>query len=251
MGALVPHAGWICSGAIAGEAIAALARMNPAVEVVVIFGAIHTPMPVDRGVFDSHQHWATPAGDTAVAQALRQEISLQQEQFVVDDRFHRREHAIEVELPLIQQAWPKAAILPVEIPPIGLAVELGRRVAAVVKDSGAACVYLASADLTHYGPAYGFTPAGVGESAMRWELDNDRRLLQVVTDMTPDKIVPEAMSHQNSCGPGAIAAMMAACQFHGAKQALVLRHANSYQTLARLAPQRPDNAVGYAAVLVG
>src|SRR4051812_38939272 len=52
-GAIVPHAGWICSGAIAGEAIATLAdsgggddpRARPP-DVVVVFGAIHTPLPV-------------------------------------------------------------------------------------------------------------------------------------------------------------------------------------------------------------
>ena len=54
IGAIVPHAGWICSGAVAAEAIQSLARQRPAVDLVVVFGAIHTPIPVDRGVLDSH-----------------------------------------------------------------------------------------------------------------------------------------------------------------------------------------------------
>src|SRR5688572_2515057 len=42
-GAVVPHAGWVCSGAIAGEAIGTLAaRAGSAPDVVVVFGAIHT-----------------------------------------------------------------------------------------------------------------------------------------------------------------------------------------------------------------
>ena len=48
-----------------------------------------------------------------------------------------------------------------------------------------------------------------------------------------------------------IAATMAACMEHGAAKSVVLRHANSFQTLAGVAPQRPDNAVGYAAVVMG
>jgi hypothetical protein len=31
----------------------------------------------------------------------------------------------------------------------------------------------------------------------------------------------------------------------------VLRHASSYETLAGVAPQRPDSAVGYASVVIG
>jgi len=69
--------------------------------------------------------------------------------------------------------------------------------------------------------------------------------------MDARRIVPEVAMHYNACGAGAIAAMMAACQTAGARQAIVLCHTNSYQTLATVAPQAPDNAVGYAAVMVG
>jgi hypothetical protein len=251
LGAIVPHAGWICSGAIAAEAIGALARQQPRVDVVVVFGAIHTPLWIDRAVFDSHARWAVPGGESAVTVPLRQELAGGSGLFVTDDRFHQREHAVEVELPLIQSAWPEAKILPVEVPPEPTAVEIGKSVADAVAAAGLSAVYLASSDLTHYGPNYRFTPRGIGEAALEWAMENDRRLLRVVADMTPEKIVPEVRSRYNACGAGAIAAMMAACQNRGAKRAVVLRHANSYQTLAAVSPQPPDNAVGYAAVWVG
>ena len=251
IGAIVPHAGWICSGAIAAESILALAAQRPSVDLVVVFGAVHTPIQIDRAAFDSHARWAVPGGESSVTVPLRQELSASSAMFVTDDRFHLREHAVEVELPLIQAAWPNAKILPVEVPPESAAVEIGKAVAKAVSASGLSAVYLASSDLTHYGTNYRFTPAGVGQTAMTWALENDRRILRVVTDMTPEKIVPEVKSHNNACGAGAIAAMMSACLEKGAKRALVLRHASSYQTLASVAPQPPDNAVGYAAVWVG
>jgi MEMO1 family protein len=250
IGAVVPHAGWICSGAVAAESILSLARQRPAVDLVVVFGAIHTPIPIDRGVLDSHARWAVPGGESNVA-ALRQELSACTSQFVTDDRFHLREHAVEVELPLIQATWPLAQILPIEVPPESSAVELGRSVARVVAAAGLSAIYLASSDLTHYGPNYRFTPAGVGEAAMQWAMENDRRVLRIITDMTPEKIVPEVRTQNNACGAGAIAAMMAACLEQGASKAVVLRHTSSYQTLAAVAPQTPDNAVGYASVWVG
>ena len=76
-------------------------------------------------------------------------------------------------------------------------------------------MYLASSDLTHYGPSYRFTPAGVGEAALEWAKANDRRLLERVTDLAAEQVVPEARAHANACGAGAIAAMLAACRETG------------------------------------
>jgi hypothetical protein len=45
--------------------------------------------------------------------------------------------------------------------------------------------------------------------------------------------------------------MLAACLESGASSARLLRHANSFETLAAVAPQPPIDAVGYAAVVVG
>ena len=62
--------------------------------------------------------------------------------------------------------------------------------------------------------------------------------------------MPEVRERANACGGGAIAAMLAACKEAGAASARVLRHTNSYETLAQVAPQPPVDAVGYAAVIV-
>jgi hypothetical protein len=250
-GAIVPHAGWICSGAIAGRAISALAAARPDVSDVIVFGAVHTPLPLAMAALDSHDAWQEPGAVSAVAAELRRDLAGQGRWFAVNDAFHQREHAVEVVLPLVQAAWPAARLLPVEIPPLSDAAEIGRATARAAKAAGAQPIYLASSDLTHYGPAYQFAPAGVGEAGLRWAMENDRRLLELVKAMAPDRIVPEVLARRNACGAGAIAAMMAACMEHGASRASVLCHANSFQTLAAVAPQPPDNAVGYAAVLVG
>ena len=250
-GAIVPHAGWICSGAIAGEAIAALARQVSRPNVVVVFGAVHTALPIDVAALASHGRWREPAGDSEVAQDVSRRLNDAGGMFAVDDRFHESEHAVEVELPLIQLAWPDARLLPIEVPLIDEADQIGRRVAKELEASGSSAVFLASSDLTHYGPAYRFAPAGVGTNALAWAKDNDRRLLELVTNMRVERIVPDVRARSNACGGGAIAAMLAACRERGATRSQVLRHASSFETLADVAPQRPDNAVGYAGVVVG
>src|SRR5206468_2949853 len=131
------------------------------------------------------------------------------------------------------------------------APEIGRRTARQVAAAGLSALFLASSDLTHYGPSYRFAPAGIGPQGLAWAKDNDRRVLGLVTALAFDRVVPEVRQRANACGGGAIAAMLSACRELGATRAAVLRHANSFETLAPLAPQRPNDAVGYAAVVVG
>src|SRR3954451_7758824 len=72
IGAIVPHAGWICSGAIAGEAIGTLKQSlgNDSPDVVVVFGAVHTPLPLDCAALASHEQWTVPGGSFDVPREL-------------------------------------------------------------------------------------------------------------------------------------------------------------------------------------
>ena len=257
IGGIVPHAGWVCSGAIAGETIGTIAASRRAAglkdpDVVVVFAAVHTPLRLEIAALASARAWQVPGGTSEVPSELSGKLAADEaELFGVDDRFHRREHAVEVELPLIQRAWPAAAVLPVEVPLVDEGPIIGARTARAVEQLGLDPVYLASSDLTHYGPAYDFAPAGVGIEGLNWAKANDAHLLEVVTAVEPERVVPEVRGHMNACGGGSIAAMLAACRERGMVEARVLRHANSYEVLKDIHPQRPDNAVGYAAVVVG
>jgi hypothetical protein len=206
---------------------------------------------------DVHATWAVPGGATNVCGELSDRLAADASaMFVVDPRFHEREHAVEVELPLIQQAWPDALLMPIEVPLIDEAAAIGRAVAQQVAAEKLDAVYLASSDLTHYGPDFMFVPGGAGAAGLAWAKDNDRRLLDVVAAMAVDAIVPEVRARANACGGGAIAAMLAACRAHGAGgsagEVRILRHESSDDVLQRVAPaERSDNAVGYAGVVVG
>jgi AmmeMemoRadiSam system protein B len=301
IGGIVPHAGWVCSGAIAGQTIGTIAasrRREPptmpstavsglphrpddasaavltefdsrsdtagergahdAPDVVIVLGAVHTPLPIRVAALDDYERWVVPGSASPVLAELRAKLLAEtrrmhrsRELFAVDDRFHRGEHAIEVELPLIAAAWPTSAIVPVEVPTIDRATSIGREIARLVGAMQLDAVILASSDLTHYGPAYRFAPAGVGLDGLRWAQENDRRLLERIERLEVEGIVAEVEANSNACGGGAIAAMLAACRELGAQEARVLQHANSYETLAVIEPQPPDNAVGYASVIVG
>src|SRR5438552_8339347 len=74
VGGMVPHAGWVCSGAIAGETIGTIARSFPDPDVVVIFGAVHTPIPLDAAVLSSHAQWQVPGGTSTVPAEMAAEL---------------------------------------------------------------------------------------------------------------------------------------------------------------------------------
>jgi AmmeMemoRadiSam system protein B len=249
IGGIVPHAGWICSGAIAGETLGTLARAA-APNVVVVFGAVHTPIDCRIAALESHENWAVPGGECHAARELAESLEQSSDLFATDDRMHVHEHAVEVELPLIRAVWPQTEIFPVEVPMVDDAAEIGRKTARLLLDKGHKCVFLASSDFTHYGPSYRFAPVGVGIEAMNWAKENDRRLLRRIQDFEIEQIVPEVRQNLNACGAGAIAAMLAACKEAGAGSVNILRHAISYETLAKVAPQPPVDSVGYASVVV-
>ena len=141
-------------------------------------------------------------------------------------------------------------MLPIEVPLIDEAMEIGVQTARAVAAEKLRPVFLASSDLTHYGSNYGFAPVGLGLQGLLWAKENDARLLELISRMAVERIVAEVRGRYNACGGGAIAAMMAACREFGAEEGRVLRHTNSYETLAHVAPQSPDNAVGYAAAVI-
>ena len=139
------------------------------------------------------------------------------------------------------------------MPLVESAIKIGRAIAREVQREKLDVVILASSDLTHYGPAYEFAPAGVGEIGLQWARENDRRPAGWVQRFEIENVVGEVRENLNACGGGAIAAMLSACRELGATRATLLRQTNSHETLqaAGVRERTSDNAVGYASVVVG
>jgi AmmeMemoRadiSam system protein B len=242
---LVPHAGWTYSGPTAALTVASIAGTRP--ETVVIFGAVHVLDSNEASLFDVGR-WETPFGSLAVDEELAR-IVARHPHVRVDPEIHSEEHSIEVELPLIHSFLGDARILPLMIRPGQRAAEIGRAVAKAALDLGRRVAFLASTDLTHYGPAFGFEPAGRGEAGVRWAKDvNDRRFLEVVERLDPEGVVPEAAANRNACGAGAVAATLGALEEYGRTRHVELQHTCSAE-VERAYGERPVNSVGYASVV--
>jgi AmmeMemoRadiSam system protein B len=249
-GGIVPHAGWMCSGAVAAKTFAAIAeRRKPG--TVVVFGAVHWPMRTEAAVF-GRGAWESPLGQILVDERLAERV-LGACPIVQDEPYaHEREHSIEVQVPFIQYFFPEARLLPVAVLPGPRAAQIGRAVARSAKDSGADVVFVGSTDLTHYGPSYDMVSHGIGEPGLRWAKEqNDRRLIDLVLALNEEAVVPEARAHHNACGSGAIAAAIAACKEAGATEARLLEHTTSAEVLGELKMGSPVDAVGYASIVFG
>lgn len=249
IGGIAPHAGWVCSGAVAAQVVRVLAGRGD-VETFVVFGAVHRPIGSAAAVYDRGA-WETPLGDAPVDEPLAAAVVGAGPVVAADADAHGYEHSIEVEVPFIQYLAPGTKLLPVMVAPSAMAVEVGRIVAAAAAELGRRVVFLGSTDLTHYGPRYRFTPRGAGPEGLRWAKEvNDRRMLELVTELRAEEIVREAAEHHNACGAGAIAATIAAAQAAGATNGRVLCHTNSNEVLcARYGPM--EDAVGYAGIVLG
>jgi len=248
-GAIVPHAGWICSGDVAGRTLTALAEETQA-KTVVLTGSIHT-MAVLGPALDTADAWWTPLGSIEVDAELRRTLG-ELPGFQPLDMAHEREHSLEVQLPFIREAFgADARIVPCLIPEHQEAPRWGRRIGEVLADWPRPAVMVASSDLTHYGPNYRFTPQGVGEAGCRWAQEvNDRRLIDRLEQLDTDAIVPETRQQKNACGGGGIAATVACCEQLGAQQGRLLAHTSSTEALASLGHADPNNYVGYAGMLL-
>ncbi len=249
LGGVVPHAGWICSGAVAGRVIREIAeRCKPA--VVVVFGAIHVTHGPRATVFPSGA-WETPLGLAYIEGRVVERMCGQTNLLEPDAHAHEREHSIEVEVPFIQQLLPDSLIVPIMVPATERAAALGTAVGRACENFGVDAIFLASTDLTHYGPGYGFTPKGVGEAGLKWAKEvNDRRMIDLILAMRENDAVSEAGSNLNACGSGAVAATLAACNAMGARRATLLEHTTSHEVLSSLGHRdEARDAVGYAGIL--
>ncbi len=243
IGAIVPHAGWVYSGATAALGIAAIASAVPG--TVVIFGAVHVPDRNPASIFPRGV-WQTPTGSIEVDEELASRL-VESPLIVGDPSAHRFEHSIEVQLPLLRHVLPDVKIVPIMVRPGSEATDVGRFCAAAAATSGRGVAFLGSTDLTHYGPAFGFEPHGRGPEGIRWAKDvNDRRFIKLIQDLDAGGVVPEAETNRNACGAGAVAATIGAMLELRIGRYQELQHTTSAEVEGGIEPESV-NSVGYEA----
>jgi AmmeMemoRadiSam system protein B/AmmeMemoRadiSam system protein A len=241
LGIIVPHAGYLYSGAVAGHAFRAVQEAGCAQQTIVVIGDTHTgngsaQIAVwESGAFETPLGWLPV--DEAVAQALVAADPLIQ----ADRKAFRSEHPVENQLPFIQVVCPGARIVPIVIRQPSLKNAQALAQALVTALDGRPALIVASTDLSHY-HAYKEARA-MDEVALQSIVSLDP---QVVAD-SPRRCAELGLGSGDPltmCSQGAVMTALLASREMGANQASVLYYANS----GDVPIGDPAQVVGYGAV---
>ncbi len=230
-GAVVPHAGYVYSGSVAG---AVYARLEPP-STVVLLGPNHTGLGPAASI-DDHDRWSTPLGDVMVDGTLADRFLRDCPHLEREGLAHAREHSLEVQLPFLQEWAPAAKIVPICIgaPSLALCHEIGEAVADAVAEAGPAILVLASSDMNHY------ESRAVGDAKNALAFAEIERI-------DPDELFAAVVRHEISmCGFLPTTALLVAARRHGVSRAEIVARADSGDRTGDA-----DSVVGYAGILIG
>lgn len=110
---VVPHAGYVYSGAIAASAYARIAPARETIRRVVLLGPSHRA-PVRGLAVPSTDAFETPLGLVPIDDEARSRV-LGQSAVQIDDRAHAVEHSLEVQLPFLQSVLADFTLLPMSV----------------------------------------------------------------------------------------------------------------------------------------
>ncbi|RTR34836.1 AmmeMemoRadiSam system protein B [Shewanella atlantica] len=109
---IVPHAGYIYSGAVAGRAFAQILDDNK-IETVVLLGPAHRVYLRGCALPEANT-FATPLGKIPIEQQNYEELS-GLDKVVISDLPHLDEHCLEVQLPFLQLCLQQFRLLPIVV----------------------------------------------------------------------------------------------------------------------------------------
>jgi AmmeMemoRadiSam system protein B/AmmeMemoRadiSam system protein A len=236
---IVPHAGYIYSGPVAGHSFRALQEAGCAGHVIAVIGDTHTGNGSAEIAVWAKGAFETPLGRVPVEETVTQALVTAGIEF--DREAFANEHPVENQLPFLQVVCPGARIVPVVIrrPSLQNAQALAEALVAALGDRPALIV--ASTDLSHYHPY---------DEAR----EMDQVALQAIASLDPQAVAdsPRRCAELGlgggdpltMCSQGAVMTALIAARQMGADRATVLRYANS----GDVPVGQRDQVVGYGAV---
>ncbi len=229
VGVVVPHAGHVSSGPVAGETYP---RPMPR-KTYIILSPNHTGLGSKFAVCGFP--WRTPLGLIDVDSELVKGI-IGRTKLVKDDIMaHVAEHSIEVQLPFIQYVSPGSNIVPITLfhGELKELKEIAAAIVSAVKDLNRDAMIIASSDMTHYEPR--------NEAAKK-----DKMAIQAVLDLDAEGLYNVVRDKDISmCGyiPTVIM-LMCAKELNAGKRELVKYSDSGY------ASGDANSVVGYAGILI-
>lgn len=237
LGVMVPHAGYVFSGAIAGATLGQVGLP----ERVVVLGPNHTGQGVPISVWNGGP-WSTPLGSMAIDEAMRDALINANVGFAADKTAHSREHSLEVLVPFFQVKNPDAIMTPITVASAQMNVirRAGETLAAKIIEAGEGGprpLIVVSSDMSHYLPH---------EEAVKM----DSLALCALESLDPEYYFNAIRQFNISmCGVYPMTLALYALAALGAKSAHRVAYATSGQT-GRAYGADMQKVVGYAGVVI-
>jgi hypothetical protein len=219
-GLIVPHAGYVYSGAVAAAGFRHLRGRE--YDTVVVLGPSHH-YRFDGAALQAKGAFATPLGTVPVDESVCQEL-MDYDPLIRDaPSIHEPEHDIEVQLPFLQTILPSFRLVPILISDFSddNCNRLADALAATLEGKNALLV--TTTDLSHY-PKY--------EDAVA----SDKAMVQAIESFDAEEIRERseyylsrgiANLHCTMCGTGAVVTGMEVYRRLGATTVRTVRYANS------------------------
>jgi len=229
-GIIVPHAGYLYSGPVAGEVYSQVRIPDN----ILIIGPNHQGI----GNFFSLSGvsaWKTPFGEIKVNEELN-ELIIKYSPFIkIDNSAHQNEHSIEVQLPFIQYFKQdiKISALAVIGYELGNFLVLGKSIANAINDFEEEVLIIVSSDFSHYVPH-----------------DKARKLDHMAIDKIL-KVDPEGLwetvkkNKISICGVASIIIMLEAIKTLGDVKGKLIRYSTSGEAVGDY-----SSVVGYAGIIL-
>lgn len=227
---VVPHAGYVYSGRVAGEVFRRIAIPKR----VILVGPRHYPRGAAAAIL-SEGAWETPLGLVPLDSGLASKI-VQLCPFLREDEVaHSAEHSLEVQLPFLQRLAPSFSFVPIVLGPVSYEhlEQLGNALAAVIRSESEPILIVASSDMNHY----------ESDSVTRVK---DKKAIDRILGIDPRGLFDTVRKEEISmCGYAAVTATLAAARELGARHATLIQYANSGEVNGDL-----EQVVGYAGIMV-
>jgi MEMO1 family protein len=230
IGCVVPHAGYMYSGQVAGAVYSGLEVPQRCIVLCPNHTGKGPPLSImSRGT------WETPLGaasiDQGLGDALRDKFPLLME----DTEAHRNEHAIEVQIPFLQMRRPDFTFVPLVLGTGNFEVleGLGNAIGELLAAQPEPVLIIASSDMNHY----------ENDSITRGK--DHKAIGKILALDAPglfDVVTREKIS---MCGFGPAVTMLTAAQHLGATEVELVRYATS----GDVSGDR-EMVVGYAGIVV-
>lgn len=215
--AVVPHAGYACSGLTAGRVFSVV----PKVDTYVIIGPNHH-YPI---VSVSNEPWLTPLGKVNVNASVIEALDID-----IDNEANKEDNSIELQLPFLQCLFDDFQIVPITMGLQGS--ESIRQVAeAILRSADENTVLIASSDFTHY------EPENTAKTVDKW-------VIEPILELNAQEFLSRSRS-TSVCGFGPIAVAIEYAKKRGAERGELIDYSTSADTCGN-----STAVVGYAGIIM-